>query len=239
MGIKDGSGLEKSGATLKNECRPVFLFQKKWKPSANGCKPNSVIAQGKPEATDIHLSAPPKPTTPPCGTRHTRCSLSDEQPCIIHCLAPSRVFHTRGDCSRGGGLLPPLFTLARRRFVFCGTFHTRGFSPRVPIFQSGLCSVVSGLSSRRNLGKRISAVCGKLLKNLCGSAIWLRSPRPRCGFPRSEFSHRSYFSKIKAFFATKFARICQKKFRVSTKKLDRNAIFTMIRNYYGRQKRKK
>ncbi len=177
------AGLEKSGAALKNECRPVFLFQKKWKPSANGCKPNSVIAQGKPEATDIHLSAPPKPTTPPCGTRHTRCSLADEQPCIIHCLAPSRVFHTRGDCSRGGGLLPPLFTLARRRFVFCGTFHTRGFSPSVPIFQSGLCSVVSGLSSRRNLGKRMSAVCGKLLKNLCGSAIWLRSPRPPMRVP--------------------------------------------------------
>lgn len=150
MGIKDGSGLEKSGAALKNECRPVFLFPKKWKPSANGCKPNSVIAQGKPEATDIHLSAPPKPTTPPFGTRHTRCSLSDEQPCIIHCLAPSRVFHTRGDCSRGGGLLPPPFHPCPKAVCFLRHFSYARVFPERSDFSIGalLCGVRTFLSPK-------------------------------------------------------------------------------------------
>ncbi len=51
-----------------------------------------------------------------------------------------------------GALLPHLFTLARRRFVFCGTFRTRGFYPACPLLSQGAfpCGV------RKFLLKRLS-----------------------------------------------------------------------------------
>ena len=89
---------------------------------------------------------------------------------------PYTVLHQVGftrlsDLPPNGELLPRLFTLARRRFVFCGTVHTSGFAPAVPIFQSGLCSAVSGLSSRRKDDERMSAVCPKLRKNCLPESI--------------------------------------------------------------------
>ena len=129
---------------------------------ASGCKPSSVReADAKSALRGIHLSE--ACASPLRGATHPMSM--DEQPDIIRCLAPSRVFHARSITRGGGGLLPRLFTLARRRFVFCGTVHTRRFALRIPTFQSGLCSAVPGLSSKDLRLQRMPAACQMLKKN--------------------------------------------------------------------------
>ena len=116
-----------------------------------------------PAQSGIHLSEPRR--APPFRGRDTPDAIRTSSPRrhTLSCTKPS--FPCPLDCSRGGGLLPRLFTLARRRFVFCGTVHTRGFAPRIPVFQPGLCSAVPGLSSREKSLQRMPAACQNLSKN--------------------------------------------------------------------------
>ena len=119
----------------------------------------------------------------------------------LSCTKPS--FPYPLDYSNGGELLPRLFTITRRLYIFCGTFHTIGFSPIVPIFQSGLCSVVSGLSSQ-NLIRANARCLQKVVKNkklstpikeLCDifANIILFILRNRCIHWQSKHSLRHFF----------------------------------------------
>ena len=95
--------------------------------------------------TGIHLSARAdcSDPAPPCGVRHTRCVM-DEPPHTLHCLAPNWVCNARRDCSDGGGLLHPLFTLTACAAVyFCCTFLGVTSTGRYP----ASCPVKPGLSS--------------------------------------------------------------------------------------------
>ncbi len=54
---------------------------------------------------------------------------------IWPCSARGLPCRTR--CLVRGALLPHLFTLARRRFIFCGTFRPHGFDPGRPALSGG------------------------------------------------------------------------------------------------------
>ena len=88
----------------------------------------------------------------------------NEQFRILCCLAPDWVFNAREDCSRGGGLLPRLFTLAARAAV-CFLLHCpyARLAARAPPFRTESRSVVSGLSSR---GRAAGECPPKILKEL-------------------------------------------------------------------------
>ena len=130
----------KSERAFKN-----LRFLKKNRGNPESCKPDSVV----PERTDIHLSARLLNRAPLAGVRHTR-DVMDEQPRLLRCLAPNWVYRAREDCSRGGGLLPRLFTLAARAAVcFLLHFPYGALADDAPPFQTEFRSAVSGLSSRR------------------------------------------------------------------------------------------
>ncbi len=82
----------------------------------------------------------------------TRDTYGHIWPCSLRGL-PCR---TR--CLVRGALLPHLFTLARRRYVFCGTFRPYGFYPVRPLLSQGAfpCGVrkflLRHLSQRRLSG---------------------------------------------------------------------------------------
>ena len=115
--------------------------------------------------TGIHLSARAdySDPAPPCGVRHTRCVM-DEPPHTLHCLAPNWVYNARRDCSDGGGLLHPLFTLTACAAVYfllhcpCG-----GVFRRRPVLSNGVppCGVRTFLSANR--ANACSAVFAKKL----------------------------------------------------------------------------
>lgn len=103
--------------------------------------------------TGIHLSARAdcSDPAPPCGVRHTRCVM-DEPPHTLHCLAPNWVCNARRDCSDGGGLLHPLFTLTACAAVyFLLHYPCGGVFRRRPVLSNGVppCGVRTFLSANR------------------------------------------------------------------------------------------
>lgn len=103
--------------------------------------------------TGIHLSARAdcSDPAPPCGVRHTRCVM-DEPPHTLHCLAPNWVCNARRDCSDGGGLLHPLFTLTACAAVyFLLHYPCGGVFRRRPVLSNGVppCGVRTFLSTNR------------------------------------------------------------------------------------------
>ena len=126
---------------------------------ASGCKPGSVLRL--PGVPIIYLGrrSPGASSNLPPGIGRATLDCRYTWSCNPRDVLSEAYRYLRG------GLLPRLFTLARRRFVFCGTVHTRGFAPRIPVFQPGLCSAVPGLSSREKSLQRMPAACQNLSKN--------------------------------------------------------------------------
>ncbi len=98
------------------------------------------------------------------------------QPPILPCTG--RGFSCRRRRRRRGGLLPHLFTLARRlpagRFVFCDTFHRRALTRTVRTCgeaHAAPCPAVSGLSSP-------NFKCGRGVTRALGSKNSERRPGP-------------------------------------------------------------
>ena len=79
----------------------------------------------------------------------TRVTYGPAWPCSVRGL-PCRVcYQTRG------ALLPHLFTLTLRRYIFCGTFRRISYLTRPP-FQAAHCPVESGSSSLALAQERLS-----------------------------------------------------------------------------------
>lgn len=101
--------------------------------------PDSV---GRLHARENHYSK--RPTLP-----LTRETYGHIWPCS------ARGLPCRARCRARGALLPHLFTLTRRRYVFCGTFRPRGFWPARPIFSDGAfpCGVRKFLPKHLSKGR--------------------------------------------------------------------------------------
>lgn len=130
--------------------------------------------------TGIHLSARAdcSDPAPPCGVRHTRCVM-DEPPHTLHCLAPNWVCNARRDCSDGGGLLHPLFTLTACAAVYFLLHYPCGGVFRLrPVLSNGVppCGVRTFLSANR--ANACSAVFAKkaLTKTASGASKFASKP---------------------------------------------------------------
>ncbi len=81
----------------------------------------------------------------PCG------DLRPGGPFLLFCLAPRGVCHASFITVGAVGSYPafsPLPSVARRRFVFCDTFHCPGLPQNLQRLRAARCLTVSGLSSR-------------------------------------------------------------------------------------------
>ena len=128
----------KSERAFKN-----LRFFKKNRGNPESCKPDSVV----PERTDIHLSARLLNRAPLAGVRHTR-DVMDEQPRLLHCLAPNWVYHARRGCPRRRWALTPPFHPCRCALRRIGGLFSVALSMRHsckcrPVFSNGvpLCGV--------------------------------------------------------------------------------------------------
>lgn len=156
----------------------------------------------------------------------------------LSCTKPSFPYPRRL-LARRWALTPP-FHPCPKAVCFLRHFSYARVFPERSDFSIGalLCGVRTFLSpkSRQANVRRLR----KAFKEL----MWLGdmvafTKTPDAGSRGRSFPIGHISRKLRRFLQQNSRVYAQKKFRVSTKKLDRNAIFTMIRNYYGRQKRKK
>ena len=80
-----------------------------------------------------------------------RGDLRPGGPFLLFCLAPRGVCHASFITVGAVGSYPafsPLPSVARRRFVFCDTFHCPGLPQNLQRLRAARCLAVSGLSSR-------------------------------------------------------------------------------------------
>ena len=135
----------------------------------------------------------------------------NEQFRILCCLAPDWVFNAREDCSRGGGLLPRLFTRAARAAV-CFLLHGpyARLAARAPPFRTESRSVVSGLSSR---GRAAGECPPKILKELPFRYRRFRNFRKPCPIFAEIKGLRIRIASAIARAVKKFVRTAKAEFR--------------------------
>lgn len=135
----------------------------------------------------------------------------NEQFRILCCLAPDWVFNAREDCSRGGVLLPRLFTLAARAAV-CFLLHCpyARLAARAPPFRTESRSVVSGLSSR---GRAAGECPPKILKELPFRYRRFRNFRKPCPIFAEIKGLRIRIASAIARAVKKFVRTAKAEFR--------------------------